>query len=346
MSLLLGVLLVSMNIFAQEIKQVINYGWDLGKDDPNIRRGFVAQITYDSLPEVNKTSRIFVKIRSKSRHENAPGFRIRGFPLESEYTQLEPEWYPPLDPEYIYEGSFTITPREIGRYSFSIRARGEPFRHSSHHDFGLHLTIGESGKAIHFSDKPDFVYDGTPSHPPVGPDEVCIRSEPHGDFKSYFCIMPPLSFNDTSIIYVELESKRYCPEGVQFCFKLTSNLEMITIPPSWLGEIKEGDVYKDSFEITPTSTDLAFLSVAAQGNSPSKDVYDKRRGVAMATFDLHFSFDSSGKLDYVGRKDKYYRSDKAGPAEIAARLGEEYRVPKGAIKKLWSEPLIPIRRTK
>jgi hypothetical protein len=345
-ALFLGILLISMNSRAQEIKKVINYGWELGEKDQYRERGFVAQITYDSLPEVNKTSRIFVKIRSKFRHENAPGFMVRGYEWAADYTQLEPEWYPPLDPDYIYEGSFTLTPREIGGYAFQICAWGEPFRGSSDDRFLLILTIDESGKAIHFSDRPCYC-EGLPSHPPIGDDQVFIKSYPFSDIRGSFRIVPPLSLNDTSTIYVELESRRYCPEGIQFYFRLSSNLDMITIPPSWVGEVNEGGVYKDSFEIVPTTTELAFLWLDIECSAAWKEAPDKERVTISKTFELHFSFDASGKLDYVGREDKYYDpSYEKLPWDVAASRGEEYREAKGAVKKFWSEPIIPMKKKK
>ncbi|MFX1517703.1 MAG: hypothetical protein ACFFC6_15475 [Promethearchaeota archaeon] len=344
-ALFLGILLTSLNSHAQEIKKVINYDWDIAEKDQHSRIGFIAQITYESLPEVNETSRIFVKIRCMFRHENAPGFMIRGYEWAADYTQLEPEWYPPLDPDYIYEGSFNLTPREIGGYAFQIRALGEPFRGSTDHRFVLYLIIDESGKAIHFSDKPYYYY-GLPSHPPIGDKQVFIKSYPFSDIRGSFRIVPPLSLNDTSTIHVELESGRYCPEGIQFYFRLSSNLDMITIPPSWVGEVNEGDVYKDSFKIVPTTTELAFLWLDIECSAASKETPDKGRVTISKTFKLHFSFDASGKLDYVGRENKYFHPDGKMPWDVAASRGEEYREAKGAVKKFWSEPVITIKKKK
>ncbi len=330
-------------IHHREIKSIINYGWDLGKDDPNRRRAFVAQITYDSLPEVNKTSRIFVKIRSKSPHEDAPRFMVRVFEWAADYTQLEPEWEPPIDPDYIYEGSFTITPREIGPIVLSIVPWGEAFRGSTRHRFNLCIIFDESGKAVNFSNTPCH-YNGLPSHPPIGDDQVFIRSYSFSDFRGSFRIVPPLSLNDTSTIYAEVESRSYCPEGIQFYFRLSSNLDMITVPPSWVGEVNEGDVYKDSFKIVPTTTELAFLWLDIECSSASKEAPDKKRVNVHETFELHFSFDASGKLDYVGRENKYFDPDGKLPWDVAASRGEEYRDAKGGVKKFWSEPIIPVKR--
>ncbi len=345
-ALLLGILLISINSRAQEIKKVINCGWDLGEKDTDIRRGFIAQITYDRLPELNKTSRIFVKIRAKGSHKNAPGFMIRGCEWAADYTQLEPEWEPPLDPDYIYEGSFTLTPREIGIYCFQICAWGEPFRGNSHNRFALFLIIDESGKTIHFSNTP-YYYNGLPLHPPIGDDQLFIRSYSFSDFRGSFRIVPPLSLNDTSTIYVEVESRCYCPEGIQFYYRLSSNLDMITIPPSWVGEVNEGDVYNDSFKIVPTTTELAFLYLDIECSSASKEAPDKNRVTVHETFELHFSFDASGKLDYVGREDKYFDpSYQKLPWEVAASRGEEYRDAKGGVKKYWSEPIRQVKNKK
>lgn len=343
-TIFLSFFLVSTSSHAGEVKKTIDYGWGLGDKDPYKKRGFTAQITYDSLPELNKDTRILLKIRSKFRHQNAPGFVIRGPDQSVDYTQLEPEWPPPLGTEDIYEGSFSITPREIGTFSFRIRAWGEPFRGSSHNEFSLYLTIDESGKTIHFSNIQDYEYmdNGLPAHPPIKDHQVHIRYSSRGDFSNSFRIVPPPKVNDTSTVYFELTCNRYCPEGVQLSLELTPNLEIITVPSSWVGEVKKGDVYRDSFEIVPTTTDNAILRLNATGDSPSRDVLDKRRGRAQRIFGLFLAFDSSGKVNYVGRKNKYYRSGKSfmSAKEVAKRMGEKFTLPEGDWNKVITKPRV------
>ena len=146
--------------------------------------------------------------------------------------------------EDVYEGSFTITPREIGTFWLMIRAWGDAFKGNSHNEFEIYFTIDESGKTIHFSNIEDNEYmaNNPPAHPPIQDDQVSIRYPSGMDFSNSFRIVPPPRVNDTSTVYFELTSNRYCPEGVQLSLKLTPNLEIITVPSSWVGEVKYGDV--------------------------------------------------------------------------------------------------------
>lgn len=348
-ALFLGILLVSMNSHAKEIKRIINYGWDLGDKDPYWKRQFTGQVTVDYLPELNKTTKILVRIKSKYGRQSAPGFVIRGCEWAADYTQLEPEWTPPITPEDVYQGSFNITPLEVGTFGLRIRAGGDAFRGSSHNEFAFYFTIDESGKTIHFSDIQDHEYmaNNPPAHPPIQDDQVKIRYPGGMDFSNSFKIAPAPKVNDTSTVYFELISNRYCPQGVQLSFILSPNLEIFSLPSSWVGEVREGDAYKDSFRIVPTTTDFAFLALVVEGNSISKEVLDRGRVTARRRFDLHFSFDdASGKLEYVGREGKYYNPEKwfMSAKEIAKSRGEEYRPPKGTQKTFLSKPRIPIAK--
>ncbi len=349
-TLLLNFLLVSTNSHAGEIKKTIDYGWGLGQKDPHWKRGFTGQITVDSLPELNKTTKIFVKIKCKTYWESAPGFRVRGYEESMDYTQLEPEWLPPITPEDVYEGSFTITPREIGTFCLRIRAWGDAFGGNSSNVFTFFFTIDESGKTTHFSNIEDHEYmaNGLPAHPPIQDNQVNIRYTSGMDFSNSFRIAPPPKVNDTSTVYFELVSNRYCPKGVQLSLRLSPNLEMFSLPSSWVGEVKEGDVYKDSFEIVPKTTDLAFLHLEATAYSPSKEVLDKRRGRAQRIFNLWFAFGTSGKVNYIGRVGKYYCPEKwfMTPQEVAESRGEEYRQPKGIGKKFLTRPIIDLTKEK
>lgn len=344
--LTLGIWLIGMSSHVREIKKTIDYGWGLGQKDPHWKRGFTGQITVDSLPELNKTTKIFVKIKCKTYSESAPGFRVWGSEESVDYTQLEPEWLPPITPEDVYEGSFTVTPREIGTFWLRIRAWGDPFRGSSHNVFAFYFTIDESGKTIHFSNIADHEYidNGFSAHPPIQDDQVYIKYVSGRDFSNSFRIAPLPKVNDTSTVYFELVSNRYCPKGVQLSFSLSPNLEILLLPPSWVGEVKEGDVYRDSFEIVPKTTDFASLDLAATAYSPSKEVINKRRGRARTSFSLFFAFDTSGKINYVGREPKYKSSKKMSAKELAKSRGEEYNYPKGNIKEFLTKPKIDLTK--
>ncbi len=345
-TLLLNFLLVSMNSHVREIKKTIDYGWGLGKKDPHWKRQFTGQITVDSLPELNKTTKVLVRIKSKYGTKSAPGFRVWGSEESVDYTQLEPEWLPPITPEDVYEGSFTITPREIGTFYLMIRALGDAFRGNSNQVFTFFFTIDESGKTIHFSNIADHEYidNGLSAHPPIQDDQVYIRYVSGRNFSNSFRIAPLPKVNDTSTVYFELVSNRYCPKGVQLSFRLSPNLEIFLLPSSWVGEIKEGDVYRDSFEIVLKTTDFTSLDLAATAYSPSKEVIDKRRARARTSFSLFFAFDTSGEINYVGREPKYKSSRKMSAKEVAESRGEEYNYPKGNIKEFLTKPIIDLTK--
>lgn len=341
-------LFASIKVNAGEVKKTIDYGWDLGQKDPYWKRQFTGQIIVDSLPELDKTTKILVKIKSKYGTQSAPGFLVMGPSHSVDYTHPEPEWIPPITPEDVYEGSFTITPREIGTFWLRIRAWGEAFKGNSHNEFEIYFTIDESGKTIHFSDIQDHEYmaNGLPAHPPIQDDQVNIRYHNRGDFSNSFKVAPPPKVNDTSTVYFELISNRYCPLGVQLFLSLSPNLDVFSLPSSWIGEVKEGDVYRDSFKIVPKTTDFAFLHLEAKAHSPSEEVRDKRREIAGRIFNLWFAFDTSGKINYVGRKGKYRSSGKMSAKEVAESKGEEYNYPKGNIKEYLTKPRIDLTKEK
>jgi hypothetical protein len=81
----------------QEIKQVFDYGFELPID--SCKSGaFLAKIYFEPLPQLNKPTKIYVKLRSCwETTKEVPIFDVRGNEESLDYTQLEPKLLPPIN---------------------------------------------------------------------------------------------------------------------------------------------------------------------------------------------------------------------------------------------------------
>jgi len=94
---------------ANEIKQTIDYGFGLGEKNPYTRRQFMAQISFDPLPELNKTLTVKVRIQSKWGSKTALQYTaITPYNASIDYTELKPNWPPPIKKGDIYRGELYL----------------------------------------------------------------------------------------------------------------------------------------------------------------------------------------------------------------------------------------------
>lgn len=298
------------NIFATQIEKTIDI--HLGKKIvyPYSETRFSAQINFDPLPELLKTSTVHVKIMAMCDLDFDPEFVVlTAYNNLIEFTQLTPvTWPPPIKEGDIYGGTFTITPTEIGKFHIEIVPKAPPIKLKSR--FGFFLTIDESGELVHLSNMRDFDYTETINHPPIVGNEIELkyRVSKHldgyisDDFINIFHIAPLPALNETSTVRFELTANRECPEGVQFRLTCRGNIDLLDIPKSWIGEINIGEVHIDSFKIVPRSTGCGWFELWARAHSTPEEtrpaaVPDEAREWYRVTFFI----DESQKLTFIGR---------------------------------------------
>jgi len=122
----------------------------------------------------------------------------------------------------------------------------------------------------------------------------------------FFRITPPPTLNDTSLIEFELIADRDYPRGVRFKVGCPMDLKVVGVPPPWLGYIKKGDTYRGSFKIVPTEIGATYLAFVAWGPTIPDEAWTEKEG--SCGYRIHFILDESGKLEYIGRYEKIYRS--------------------------------------
>lgn len=213
----------------------------------------------------------------------------------------------------------------MGKFYIEIVPKAPPIK--LYQRFGFHLTIDESGKLVHLSKMRDFDYTETITHPPVVGNEIELKYRVSkdldgsitDDFINNFHITPPPALDETSVVYFELTANRECPEGVQFYFSWTENMELFDLPNSWLGEVKTGEVDTDSFKIVPKSAGCGSFELWVRANSIPEGIDFARRPAAKpeqatGTYYVTLFIDESGKLTFVGRAAaKYIQKDCSEP---------------------------------
>jgi len=298
-------------ISATEVEQIIDYSFGQKIVRPYQEYKFTAQMTFDPLPELLKTSSVHVKIMAMCDLDFDPEFIvITAYSNLIEFTQLVPKtWTPPIKEGDIYEGTFSITPTEMGKFHIEIVPKAPPIK--LHQRFGFFLTIDESENLVHLSKMRDFDYTETAIHPPVVGNEIKLKYRVSknldgyisDDFINIFNISPLPALNETSTVRFQLTANRQCPEGVQFRLSCRGNIELLGIPKSWIGEIDIGEVHIDSFKVVPRSTGCGWFELWARAHStPEKTRPAALPDEASESYRVTFFIDESGKLTFIGRE--------------------------------------------
>jgi len=179
-------------------------------------------------------------------------------------------------------------------------------RGGGHSDFTFSFTIDESGKLIYLSEKDNFPHI---NYPPLGDKEIYLRYNflkdlnevIQDDFVNSMRIIPPPALDEISTVHFKLMANRYCPEGVKFNISGSGNFEIVFMPSNWMGSVKEGDVYSDSFKILPTGGGYTRLKLSAIGRSRSEKLqYSQQSHLAGGEYRISYCIDESGKLIYFG----------------------------------------------
>jgi hypothetical protein len=280
----------------QEIKQVFERRWNFPLDSCNGSFPDFWQIKFDPLPEVNKPSKIYVKLKScwdwevKPEEVNSPSARgpvlsIRSVSKSSlDYTQLDHQWLPPIKKGDVYEGVATIIPWDVGRYVMNVVG------------IEVYFDFNESGKLIHLSDREFDSYPVLlPNHPLITDKEVYVKF--NGQYvTNLFHIVPPLSFGDTSTVNYIVVPKVDYPEGLKLITHNGRNIDFKMMP----GPISKGDTLLGSFKVVPphvghNSIDLGIEEPPKEGVKPKND-----------NFTAQYNLLEDGKLLFMVKNQKEY----------------------------------------
>jgi len=273
----------------QEIRQVFENrgGWDLPLDSCG-GYGFLYQIKFDPLPEVNRPTKIYVKLKSCGNWDiipeeaqqppyiQDPRFIVHAGEEIMDFTELEPKWYRPIKKGDIYEGSITIVPRVIGRHGISIAGQGVG---------ALRFQFG--------FDRGSFPISDLPNHPAITDKDIYVKF--NGQYvTNLFHITPPLSLNDTSTVYYRVITKDYYPDGMKIVTRDHHNFSFKMLP----GPITKGDTLEGSFKVVPSRSGANSFALGIE-EPPREGVKPKND-----RFIARYHLDKDGKLLYIVRTQK------------------------------------------
>jgi len=278
----------------QEIRQVFEYKWDQPVDSCSGLYPFFWQVRFDPLPEVNKPTKIYVKLKScwgwKTDDEYPNIFVHSVFSGSMDFTGIEPQWIPPIKKGDIYEGAITITPWDIGKYVIHIALITGGLEY--------YFDFDESGKLVHLSDREFESYSLLlPNHPLITDKEIYVKF--NGQYvTNLFHITPPLSLNDTSTVYYRVITKDYYPDGMKIVTRDHHNFSFKMLP----GPITKGDTLEGSFKVIPPR--VGWNSIGLRVEEPPREGAIPKND----TFSVQYHLLKDGKLLYIVKSQKEYNA--------------------------------------
>ncbi len=281
----------------QEIKQVFEYKWDLPVDSCDGWDQYLWQIRFDPLPQINKPSNIYVKLKScweqktssigvHPIYKEGPLFNVYSDENALDYTPfVEPRWLYPIKKGEIYNGTIAIVPRVVGKYRIHIIGIGfETF---------LNFAFNENGELVHLSDQGIFPKEDLPYHPLITENEVYVKFG--GKYvTNLFHITPPLSLHDTSIVNYRVVTKVDYPDGLKIVMRDHKNFSFKMIP----GPVAKGDTLRGSFTAVPPRTGENSIGLGIE-EPPREGVDPQNDG-----FSARYYILNDGKLSFISNSSK------------------------------------------
>jgi len=282
----------------QEIRQVFEYKWDLPVDSCHGRESYFWQIRFDPLPELNKPSKVYVKLKScwemktsgigtHPIYKEGPLFKVYADENILDAPQLvEPRWLYPIKKGEIYEGSITIVPRDVGLNRICFFDPGWAC---------FNFGFNENGELVHLSDRGSFPKTDILHHPLITEKEIYVKFG--GTYvTNLFHITPPLSLHDTSIVNYQVVTKTDYPEGLKIVTRDGRHINFEMIP----GPVAKGDTLRGSFIAVPprvewNSIGLGIEEPPEEGVKPRND-----------SFSAQYHLLKDGKLLFIAKSQKGY----------------------------------------
>ena len=283
-----------------EVRQIFDYGLEWPADSCR-ERTFLGEIRFESAPQLNKPSRIYVRLKSccdfMMKPESVPRMHRNDIVMNVyadenliDFTQLEPKWFPPIKKGDIYEGNITIVPREIGTHGICIFIQ-ELGR------FCFNFGFYENGELAYVSDRGSIRISDMFNHPAITEKETYAKFD--GKYvTNLFHIYPPLSLNDTSTVDYRVVTKVDYPEGLKLVTRDGANISFKMIP----GPINKGDTLTGSFQAVPPR--VGWNSIGLGIEEPPKEGIMPRND----SFSAQYNLLKDGKLLFIAKGQEEYNT--------------------------------------
>lgn len=283
-----------------EVRQIFDYGIAWPADSCK-ERTFLGDIRFEPAPQINKPSKIYVRLKSCSdfemKRESVPsGYRhdvvINVYADENliDFTQLEPKWFPPIKKGDIYEGNITIVPREIGTHGICIFIQ-------EFGEFCFNFGFYENGELAYISDRGSIRISDMYNHPAITEKETYVKF--NGKYvTNLFHIDPPFSLGDTSTVYYSVVTKVDYPEGLKLITHNGRNIDFKMMP----GPISKGDTLQGSFKAVPPH--VGRNGIALRIEEPPKEGVKSKND----SFSAQYNLLKDGKLLFIVKGQKAYET--------------------------------------
>ncbi len=286
--------LYSSQAVAEKINKVIDYQWGVQLSEEEIKAfPYSARLTFESLPELGKTTRVNLKLQAHQFCYQEPSFNImhtwsKGGELGPfECSEIEPRWTTPIKKGDIYEGAFSFKTDRTGKYVFAVTVITSPAcTKTTEAIFHIFLDFDESGKLTSLrGDKP------LPED-----NAIKLRFE-EGQITGYFRINPPPSLNDTSLFSYTIMIKDKIPQELKI--SVTGSQGLVKIEPHReASEVIDSTYYlRGIFKFIPAETGESYFDLTVE-ETPQLKIRDYIK----KDFKIKFILDEKGEFKSIDKE--------------------------------------------
>lgn len=286
--------LYSSQAVAEKINKVIDYQWGVQLSEEEIKAfPYSAQITFESLPELGKTTKVNLKLQAHQFCYQEPRFNIvhtwsKGGKLGSfECSEIEPRWTAPIKKGDIYEGTFSFKTDRAGKYVFAVTVITSPAcTKITEAIFHIFLDFNESGKLTSLRGRKSWPEDNT----------IRLKFE-EGQINSYFWIKPPPSLNDTCGVTYSLRINDKIPKELRTSITGSPGLTVIDPHRRESGVVDSVYCLKGFFKFVPAKTREGYFILTAE-QIPQLETSDSIK----KDFKIKFILDEKGKFKSMDKE--------------------------------------------
>ena len=281
----------SFRALAEEINTVIDYKWGVQLSEEEAKTfPYSAQITFEALPELGKTTKVNLKLQAHQFCYQEPRFNImRTWSKDGELgpfecSQIEPRWTTPIKKGDIYEGTFSFKTDRAGKYVFAVMViTSAVCTKITEAIFHIFLDLDESGKLTSLRGSKSMPEDNA----------IKLRFE-EGQINGYFRINPPPSLNDTSHVNYGIIIKDKTPQELKISVAGSPGLAVIDSPRKSSGIADSVYLLKGTFKFVPSNAGEGYFILTAE-QTPQLNVPDSIK----KDFKIRFILDKKGKFKEI-----------------------------------------------